>query len=115
MFSKRMVKKMKKKKKNVSQPQLIKMTDLIDSLRSQLIEHDATRDEDFQPLFKIKDATVEANVVVETEIGAEGGMNFYLARIGAKASETSGSSFKMAITLEPLDNGAGPLVAGSKS
>jgi hypothetical protein len=107
----RQMDKKKTKKKKVSQGELIKLTDLIGALRDQLIEHEQARAPEFEPLFKIKNATVEADVTAKTEIETEGGMSFYLAKIGAKASQSSGCSFKMAITLEPLEEHR--LVAGA--
>lgn len=99
---------------NTNQPELIKLTDLIDALRNQLIEQDAERPPDFQPLFKIKNATVEANVTAETVVGGHGEMNFYLVKIGAEGSQASGTSFKMAITLEPFSENDERLVAGEE-
>ena len=84
----------------------MKLSDLIDILKMDLFEYNDTKEPGLPPLFRVKDATVEAQVVARTGMEAEGKISLYITQIGAKGIESSDSIFKLALTLEPLDQQA---------
>jgi len=79
----------------------VTLSELIDALRADLEESAAEREETFEPMFEVKEATVELEVSVTKEKGVDGKVNVYLANIGAKGTQTTGQTQKLTVTLVP--------------
>ncbi len=93
----------------------IRLTELIETLRQDLLEYDRTKGPSYKPLFRIKGAVVEAELEAvstkETTIKGSGGITWFVVKAGASRSSRAKCNCKISITLESL----GKKVAGKKT
>ena len=85
----------------------IPLSALIDALRADLLESAQGRDPDWQPLFEISEATVEASVRFEKSEEAGGKISVWVMEFAPKAGEKSESAHKISIKLVPIASGSG--------
>ena len=106
---------MAKKKSMI--PKRIRLTELVDALRNDLIAYNSAKDSKYKPMFKVKGATIEASVEAQIEVGAKGEIGFWVAKLGASGTKKSSSNCKIAITLIPVekkDDQESTLVMGTR-
>jgi len=95
----------------------IKLTNLIDALRTDLIEYNKNKPAGQKPLFKINGAILECTVEAKEGEGFDGGVGFSVIKLGAKSSRQNTATCKISLNLEALETSAGlheVLVAGTK-
>ena len=73
-----------KKSKHAPKQHLIGLTKLVDVLKRELFHYAEAREQDYTPLFKIKEATVEVAAIAKEDDKVQGNIKIYLANIGAK-------------------------------
>ena len=80
-----------------------RLTELIDALRNDLIEYNAAKCAEHQPIFKVKEASVEASVEAQAEKNGKVGVTFWILHAGAGAAQKSRTNCRITIKLEPLE------------
>lgn len=92
-------------KKPASAPESIPLSAVIEALRDDLFKSAEMRPDDWTPLFRISEATVEASVVFRRSLEADGKVNIYAVSIGAKGEESSEVGHKIMLRLSPIRKG----------
>jgi hypothetical protein len=77
------------------------LVEAIECLKADL--KSSVRDGSFSPMFEITETSVEIAVGFERDLETEGGVNIYVARLGAKGAEKTAATHKVAIKLRILD------------
>jgi translation elongation factor EF-1beta len=89
----------------------IALSEMIEELRKELqIAVEAGEGEDIR--FGVGELTLEAQVEVSKEGGAEGGVKFWVAEIGASGKVGKVDTQKIVLKLEPVDEDGLPLKVG---
>lgn len=81
----------------------ISLTDMIDGLRRELLEYNRRKGPDYEAVFKVKGATVEASVEVQTELDGKAGVAFWVVEFGGGGARTSKTNCTVTVTLEPFE------------
>lgn len=79
----------------------IKLSELIEALKSDLVASAKNRPEGWEPLLQVAEAEVELEVTFERDKQVSGGFSVYLAKAGAKGSEKSGVRHRIRLRLTP--------------
>lgn len=90
------------RKKESKEGQEIGIGAALAALNSELWASAEKRTDDWQPLFRVKEARVELQVMASKSVDAQGGVNFHVVSIGAKGTESELLTHKVIVTLEPL-------------
>src|SRR5262245_4176864 len=91
--------------KNPKSVNAIPLSELIEALKLDLSESVIKRSADWRPMFKVAEATVEANVVFERNVEAGGKLSVWVAEFSPKAAEKSASTHRVSIKLIPVGDG----------
>lgn len=74
-------------------------------LRGGLLAAAVDRPADYKPMFEITEINVELGVVFQRSAKVKGGVNLYVAEIGAEGQELSSASHRITLKLIPLRKG----------
>jgi Trypsin-co-occurring domain 2 len=93
----------------------VPLADLIQALRAELQK--AIDQAEGQPLqFSLGSIELELAVEVAHQVGADGGIKFWVFTAGASASRSASTTQTFRLTLQPkLRSGADPMVSGMRS
>ncbi|MEV5069573.1 hypothetical protein MRBLMI12_001149 [Microbacterium sp. LMI12-1-1.1] len=89
----------------------VSLADAIGELRRELAEA-VTKAQDEEIRFEVGEVSIELSVVVERELGASGGVKFWVVNAGANASSTRSATVALTVPLTPRDAGGGSLLTG---
>jgi hypothetical protein len=85
------------------------LSELIDAVKKDLVDSSKNRSgEDFKPLFKIEEVTIETEVTAQRKIGMTGKADIRVLTIGASGEQTNLTKHKVSINLRALDNSDKP-------
>jgi len=103
-------------KKKADVKEIIPLSEIIDAIRSDLLESDHSKNPNFKPLFNISGVKIETEVLASNEIEAEGKLKLYAVQMGATGKQLTGTKIKISFDLNPCPQAEdlGPLIRGSK-
>jgi hypothetical protein len=89
------------------------LSDLIQALRTDLLEGAKKRPANWRPLFDIAEATVEVQTRLARETKGKGGFKLYVVSMGAEVGEADETTQKISIRLTPAAQGR-EIVSGGR-
>lgn len=80
----------------------VRVSDVVEGLRKDLLESMASRDPSWDPVFEIQEVEVELTCVAKQESQANGGVQFYVITVGGTESEEASVTQRVSLKLKPI-------------
>lgn len=92
----------------------IRLSKLVDAVKEDLREYHAEQMKGDQlPMFSVKEATVEVEVVASATGEENYGLDLRVVKWGSSSTDTTGASFRLSLSLTPL-SGTKEMVMGTQ-